>query len=185
MAKKVIRLTENDLHRIVKRVIKEQDEISTQEKGKTIVNKSESAVDSLSDDEKNILSNFIKDIGPEGFKEFVADRIEGEKSEFTEEDDDEYTSDLGMSKDEYKVRKIIDKIIMRVGPLATLGIVPAAMFISGGAAVGLGLTALAGFLLKDAAWYAKKDYSKPMPGSGMRSGGIHYKAAERARKEGF
>lgn len=184
MAKRIVRLTESDLTRLVKRTIIEMEEINSQEPGKEIAKKSKSAVDSLSNDEKDTLSDFIKDVGPEGFKEFVADRIEGEKNEFTEEDD-EYTSDLGMSKDEYKVRKIIDKIITRVGPLSMLGVVPAAMFISGGAAVGLGLTALAGFLLKDAAWYSKKDYSKQMPGSGIRSGGIHYKAAERARKEGF
>lgn len=176
--KRIVKLTENDLTRIVKKVIKEQE--SEKETAKEITKSAKSAVEDLSSEEKNILADFIKNNDPED----VIDVFKQQASSKTEmlEEEDVDTSDLGMSSKEFKVRKIIDKIINNVAFWGSFGIVPAAMFISGGAAFGLGLTGLAAYLLKDAAWYSKHDTSGQMPGSGIRTTGINYKAADRARK---
>ena len=88
-----------------------------------------------------------------------------------------------MSEDEYKIRDIVDKIIEKTSVLGMLGIVPAAMLSGGAAAVAAGVVGILGYILKDAAWYKKKDVSGQMPGSGIRGGGINYKAADKARSE--
>jgi hypothetical protein len=66
--------------------------------------------------------------------------------------------DYGMSQSELKLRQILDKVIMR-GALSSLaGIIPAAMMGHPGLAVGLGIAALAGTALKDAAWWKKNGH---------------------------
>jgi hypothetical protein len=82
-----------------------------------------------------------------------------------------------MSDQEFRIRSIIDKIIMRVGPASGLAIVPAAMFISGGVALALGATAIAGYILKDAAWYKTGGYDR-------NQSGHHYKESDSARLGG-
>ena len=92
-------------------------------------------------------------------------------------------SEYGMSEDEYKMRNIVDKLIEKTSVLSMLGIVPAMMLSGGGAAVAAGVTALLSYMLRDAAWYKKKDYSGQTPGSGLKGDGIYHKAADKARSE--
>jgi len=108
--------------------------------------------------------------------------------EVTEEDENEDSEkpkklDTGMDETELQVRAIIDRIITYTGVGSMLGVIPAMMFISGGVALGLGLYSLAALGLKDAAWWKKLDTSKPMPGSGIRGGGVYHKEADKARKD--
>jgi len=193
--KKVVRLTESELVRMVRKIVKENEEewidtasdmegesdygdMHVEEKA---MNDVADITSSLSHSEKHLLKNYLKNVDPEDFKDMVRDEIEAseEMGAITEEDAD----DIGMSDEEFHIRKIIDKIIGKVGVGTTLGIIPAMMFVSGGMAVGLGLTALAAHLLRDAAWYKKEDSKGAMPGSGIKGGGIYDKAAAKARKE--
>ncbi len=135
----------------------------------------------LSDDELKFLSQVISQEGEAGLENKIENAIET-KSEVNEEDSD-FESEYGMSEDEFKIRNIVDKIIEKTSVLSMLGIVPAAMLSGGAAAVAAGVTGLVAYLLKDAAWYNKKDTSGQMPGSGIRQGGINYKAADKARSE--
>jgi hypothetical protein len=109
------------------------------------------------------------DYPEEGLESKIENAIES-KSEMNEDDSD-FESEYGMSEEEFKMRNIVDKIIGNTSVLSMLGIVPAAMMSGGGAAVAAGVTALVAYLLKDAAWYNKKDTSGQMPGSGVRQGG--------------
>jgi len=193
--KKIIRLTETDLVKMVRRIVKENEEDwidnASDMEGESdygdmhveerAMNDVADITSSLSHGEKQLLNNYLKNVNPEDFKDMVRDEIEAseETGAITEEDAD----DIGMSGEEFHIRKIIDKIIGKIGVGTTLGIIPAMMFVSGGMAVGLGLTALAAHLLKDVAWYKKDDYKGAMPGSGIRGGGIYDKAAAKARKE--
>jgi len=135
----------------------------------------------LSDDELQFLNQVMSQEGEEGLESKIENAIES-KSEMNEEDSD-FESEYGMSEDEFKMRNIVDKNIEKTSVLSMLGIVPAAMLSGGGAAVAAGVTALVAYLLKDAAWYNKKDTSGQMPGSGIRQGGMNYKAANKARSE--
>ena len=135
----------------------------------------------LSDDELQFLSQVVSQEGEGALENKIENAIES-KTEMNEEDS-EFESEYGMSEDEFKMRSIVDKIIGNTSVLSMLGIVPAAMMSGGAAAVAAGVTALVTFLLKDAAWYNKKDTSGQMPGSGIRQGGINYKAANKARSQ--
>ena len=137
----------------------------------------------LSDDELQFLGQVMSQEGEGGLESKIENAIET-KSEMNEEDSD-FESEYGMSEDEFKMRNIVDKIIEKTSVLSMLGIVPAAMLSGGAAAVAAGVTALVAYLLKDAAWYNKKDTSGQMPGSGIRQGGINYKAADKARSERY
>jgi len=185
--KKIIRLTENDLARIVRRVIKENEEewidqsqdmegesdFSRMELEKKALKQAEKAVNILSDDEKDFLTTYLNSVDASDFQDLVIDEIENMGvGAITEEEKD----DLGMSEDEYQVRKIIDKVIRRVTVISILSVVPAAMFISGGVAVALGVTSLATMLLKDVAWWNPKGYDK-------NQSSIYHRAANRARRE--
>lgn len=113
--------------------------------------KQEKAVEVLKDilkpSEIEFLKNEYEMLGKEGLADEVVDVIEkDEEGELTEE----------MSEREYKLRNIINKIIKKGTAIAGLGIVPAAMFASGGLALGLGIASLAGVLLKDAAFWNSK-----------------------------
>jgi hypothetical protein len=135
----------------------------------------------LSDEELQFLSQVISQEGEGGLENKIENAIES-KSEMNEEDSD-FESEYGMSEDEFKMRNIVDKIIEKTGVLSMLGIVPAMMLSGGAAAVAAAVTAGVAYLLRDAAWYNKKDYSGQTPGSGIKQGGINYKAADKARNE--
>lgn len=134
----------------------------------------------LSDEELQFLSNIMNQEGEEGLESKIETAIEA-KSEVNEGED--FESEYGMSEDEFKMRNIVDKLLEKTSVLSMLGIVPAAMLSGGGAAVAAGVAALVSYLLKDAAWYQKKDTSSQMPGSGIRQGGLNYKAADKARSQ--
>jgi len=135
----------------------------------------------LSDEELQFLSQIMSEEGESGLESEIENAIES-KTEMNEEDSD-FESEYGMAENEFKMRSIVDKIIGNTSVLSALGIVPAAMMSGGGAAVAAGVTALVAFLLKDAAWYNKKDASGQMPGSGIKQGGVNYKAADKARSQ--
>lgn len=206
--KKVIRLTESDLTRIVKRVIKEDEEQRVQDQLERIPlakEASENVEDALSPEEQDYLKNYIEN-NEKQFLEIVKDRVEiakqkeesyGEYSEGQEDDEEEYEGEVeepnykdefqkevGMSREEFDIRKLIDKVIGYGGVISGLGVVPAAMAIGGGAAAALGITGIALYMLKDAAWYQRGQNTAQTPGSGIkRSGGMNYAAAKMARGE--
>lgn len=189
--KKVIRLTESELVKLVKKVIKEEEEqeaISQIENNPTASDAAES-VESLSQEEQEYLANFIKR-NPDGFKKLVQKELKSQQSnKLTEEDDDEkempmkksFEDEYGMSRKEFDIRKLIQKIVGYTAVGAGLATLPAAALISGGVAAGLGVTALVGYLLKDAAFYQKND--RFQYGSGQQKGGINYKASDLADYE--
>jgi len=185
--KKIIRLTESELTRLIKRIVKENEEewvdmaqdmegesdFSRMELEKKALKQAEKAVNILSDDEKDFLTTYLNSVDASDFQDLVIDEIENMGvGAITEEEKD----DLGMSEDEYQVRKIIDKVISRVTVISILSVVPAAMFISGGVAAALGVTSLATMLLKDVAWWNPKGYDK-------NQSSIYHRAANRARRE--
>ena len=159
--KKVIRLTERDLTRIVKRVIKESEENAIE--GEEVAAEAEAATKDLSRKEKEFLKNYIEENGIETLQDKIEDQLENEGS-LTELDEE-------MDEKEYKLRKILDKVITYGAVGAGLAVLPAAMFISGGVAAGLGVAALAGTILKDAAWYKK----------GGRYSDHHYGPSDKSR----
>ena len=127
----------------------------------------QSAVEELSPRDKEILADYLQS-DPAGFEELVGQELEGESFGANPNE---------MSDQEFRIRSIIDKIITRIGPVAGLAIVPAAMFISGGVALGLGITAVAAVYLKDAAWYKSSGYDR-------NQSGHHYRESDRARHGG-
>jgi hypothetical protein len=128
--------------------------------GDDIVNQVEDAVTQLSDDEKAMIADYLsKD--PEAFQEMVEDELEQSTDAGANP-----RGSMGMGREEFETRKIIDKIIKGIAIGSTLAIVPAAMFISGGLALALGITGVVGGIAKDAAW--------------MKKGGHHYRAQDRA-----
>lgn len=126
----------------------------------------EEATEMLSDREKSILTQYLEN-DPEGFKEIVKDELEDIESGSNPRERD-YEA-LGMDKTEFETRKAIHKILKYVTVGAGLAIVPAAMFISGGVAAALGVTALAGVMGKDAAFW--------------KGGSHHYQAQDQAEYE--
>ena len=142
------------------------DEATEQE----VTTTAQSAVEDLSSHEKEILADYLQS-DPAGFEELVGTGLETlDWAAFGANPNE-------MSDQEFRIRSIIDKIIMRVGPVSGLAIVPAAMFISGGVALALGATAIAGYILKDAAWYKTGGYDR-------NQSGHHYKESDSARLGG-
>ena len=127
----------------------------------------QSVVEDLSPRDKEILADYLQS-DPAGFEELVGQELEGESFGANPNE---------MSDQEFRIRSIIDKIITRIGPVAGLAIVPAAMFISGGVALGLGITAVAAVYLKDAAWYKSSGYDR-------NQSGHYYRESDRARHGG-
>lgn len=169
-----MKITLNELRQLVKNVIKEEmskvemEGYSKMKKEAYSKMKMEGEMedgDEMSKEEKAIetlerilkpseiefLKKQYKELGKSGLKDEVNTLMN-----LNEEEEDE------MSEDEFKLRNIVNKIIKKGAVLSTIGIVPAAMFVGGTAAVGLGIAALAGTLLKDAAFFNKKgvDYKK-------------------------
>lgn len=100
--------------------------------------------DVLSADEVNVLVQAYQ----KGGKEMIANALSQSVNE----------GDYDMNQGELKLRQILDKLIKR-GALGSLaGILPAAMMGHPALAVGLGIAALAGTALKDAAWWKKNGH---------------------------
>ena len=160
---KIIKLTEGDLSRIVKRVIREEES----DKEEKIEMAKEALSDILNSNELNFLKQKIEDEGKEEFKHEVVAAVKDVKSnedgELSEEEMD------SMSEDEYKLRSIIHKIMEKATVLSGIGIVPAAMFAGAPTAVGLGIASLLGVIFKDAAFWKR--------------GGHHYDEQERSKRE--
>lgn len=168
---KVMKLTERDISRIVRRVIKEENEAG--ESNKTEMAK-EALKDILKPSELRFLQQKFQEEGKEGFKDEVVAAVEdvkaSENGELSEEDMG------GMSDDEFKLRSIIHKIINNGSVLALAGILPAAMMGAPAAAVGLGIASLVGMTLKDAAFWKRGGYDKYQTGH-------HYGVQNRGERE--
>jgi hypothetical protein len=121
----------------------------------------------LNDREKEILARYIQS-NPEGFTEIVKDELE--EAEYGSNPRERDYEALGMDAEEFEARKLIHKIITYTGIGAGLAVLPAAMFISGGIAIALGVTAMVGVATKDAAFWKK-------------GGSHHYRAQRQAEKE--
>jgi hypothetical protein len=126
----------------VKPLVTEEKILREQKEEKAV----EIVKDILKPEEIEFLKSEFISKGKEDFKDEVEDVMS---------DDGELSEDSEMSEKEYKLRHIINKIIKKGSVLAGLGIVPAAMFVSGGAGLALGITALVGLMFKDAAFWKK------------------------------
>jgi hypothetical protein len=167
---KKIKITESQLKMIMERrhsfVTQEIDEMETpqedvpQVSDNELAQKAQDAVQQLSPEEQEVLSNFIQN-NPQGFVNTVKKEVSQDKQEDISEEDE-------MGDGEFEARRILHKIIQFVGVGSMIAVVPAAMFISGGVAAALGVTALAGTMFKDAAFW-KKD-------------GHHYDAQDKAER---
>jgi hypothetical protein len=134
----------------------DEHEISTDNAVQSI----EVGAEKVADKIESILSpeevNFLVQAYQQGGKEMVANALNQSVNEGLPEPPAE--GDYGMSQSELKLRQILEKVIMR-GALSSLaGIIPAAMMGHPGLAVGLGIAALAGTALKDAAWWKKNGH---------------------------
>jgi len=89
---------------------------------------------------------------------------------------EDFEKQYGMSETEMKLRGILDKIVQNTSLIAALGIVPAAMFISGGAALVAGIISMLGVTLKDSAFFKRSGYDKYQSGH-------NYKASDKSRMD--
>jgi hypothetical protein len=172
MKKNVIKLTESQLRDYIQKIISEQIKESHNEEHVSspqdeLKQKAEGAVQMLSPEEQQILADFIQN-NPREFLSTVKHQVAQEKQEDLGEDEE----NIGMDDNEFEARRILHKIINYVGPGALIATVPAAMFISGGVALGLGITALGANMLKDAAFWKK----------GGKYSDHHYKAQNKAER---
>lgn len=194
--KKTIRLTERELINLVRRIIKEDEDQwvadSQEMEGDTDFSKmdlekaKEELKYTISPSEMRFLKNLVKFEGQDEVKDMlmnVLSQIEDENEEQTVDIDyeevdemlyEDFENKYGMSEDEMKLRGILDKIIQNTTLIAAFGIVPAAMFIGGGAALAAGIVALVGTTLKDAAFFKRKGYDK-------NQSGHYYKASDKSR----
>jgi hypothetical protein len=103
--------------------------------------------------------SFLAQAYTKGGKEMVASAIEGTSNESVNEDSNTeppVEGEFGMSRNEIKLRQILDKVI-KTGALGSLaGLLPAAMMGHPFLALGLGVASLVGCGLKDAAWWKGK-----------------------------
>jgi len=162
MAKK-LKITEEQLKRLM--VLKEEnqglDDFGSESPKDDLAQKAQDAVQQLSPEEQDVLSNFIQN-NPQGFISTVKKEVsQGKQEEMSEEDE--------MGDNEFEARRILHKVIQYVGVGSMLAVVPAAMFIGGGVAAALGVTALAGTMFKDAAFWKK-------------GGNHHYDAQNKAER---
>lgn len=142
--KKIIKITENDLSRIVKQVLIENEkewidnsldmgdvDFSKMSLEKKVFDDAKRAVDNLDDKEKELLKSFIKNNNPKKLVSLVKSELKGEKYPLEESN--------GVIN---KIRKILSKLILSVGVTAGIAAVPAAFLISSGISSALTLTTL-------------------------------------------
>ena len=106
-------------------------------------------------------AQFLVDYYNKKGKEEVAEKI-AEVGEIEED---------SMSPEEFKFRSILDKVINKGAVGSALAIVPVAMAGAPFVAMGLGIAAMAGFLLKDSAWWSRQ--------------GHHYEESDKARADWY
>lgn len=152
------------MHKSAK-ILTENEMLQAADKEKKVVAKAKEKTLKLSDEERDVLKDFIEDNGPNVFMNLVKQEVnvakgEGEMTEEDEESDEEGNEDKvvtsNMGETERQVRAIIDRIINYTAVGGVLGSVPAAMFISGGVGLALGISSLVALTLKDAAWWNPK-----------------------------
>lgn len=142
--KKIIKITENDLIRIVKRVIKENEEewidssndmedsdFSKMTTTKKIISKTKNAMLNLSEKDKEILMDFLEKNNVKDLQKLVKQELNGETMSIHEDTDSTY-----------KTRRVIGKILRTVGVVAALGMLPSHILISGVISAMLGFTAI-------------------------------------------
>ena len=142
--KRIIKLTENDLIRIVNKVIKENEnewisqsedmedsDFSKMSIKKKIANKTKRAFDNLSKIDKNMLIDYLKNTDTEEVKSIIKKELKNEPIDIKE------------SKDtNYKVRKIIANLLKAAGIIAAVGMIPSEILVSGVMSGLLGITGI-------------------------------------------
>jgi hypothetical protein len=188
---RIIRLTERDLTRLVKRIIKENEESWSDDsfdmEGDSDFSKMD--LETAKEELKNTISpsdiRFLNDLMRREGKDELEDmlintlsQIEGDNEDDFEEVNmlEDFEKKYGMSEKEMKLRGILDKIVQNTSLIAALGIVPAAMFISGGAALAAGIISMLGVTLKDSAFFKRGGYDKYQSGH-------NYKASDKSRSD--
>lgn len=192
--KKTIRLTESELINLVRRIIKEDEDQwvadSQEMEGDTDFSKmdletaKEELRHTISPSEMRFLRDLMKYEGQDELKDMLMDVLsQMEDDEVTVDADYEevdemmyegFEEETGMGDDEMKLRGILDKIIQNTTLMSALGVVPAMMFVGGGAALALGIVAVLGTTLKDSAFFKRKGYDKFQSGH-------HYGASDKSR----
>ena len=189
--KRTIRLTESELINLVKRIIREDEEQWTADsqemEGESDFSKmdletaKEELKDTISPSEMRFLSDLMRREGKDELKDMLINtlsQIEGDNEDDFEEEEvnmlEDFEKKYGMSEKEMKLRGILDKIVQNTTLIAALGIVPAAMFISGGAALAAGIISMLGVTLKDSAFFKRSGYDKYQSGH-------NYKASDKSR----
>jgi hypothetical protein len=188
---RIIRLTERDLTRLVKRIIKENEESWSDDsfdmEGDSDFSKMD--LETAKEELKNTISpsdiKFLNDLMRREGKDELEDmlintlsQIEGDNEDDFEEVNmlEDFEKKYGMSEKEMKLRGILDKIVQNTSLIAALGIVPAAMFIGGGAALAAGIISMLGVTLKDSAFFKRGGYDKYQSGH-------NYKASDKSRSD--
>jgi len=188
---RIIRLTERDLTRLVKRIIKENEESWSDDsfdmEGDSDFSKMD--LETAKEELKNTISpsdiKFLNDLMRREGKDELEDmlintlsQIEGDTEDDFEQVNmlEDFEKKYGMSEKEMKLRGILDKIVQNTSLIAFLGIVPAAMFISGGAALAAGIISMLGVTLKDSAFFKRGGYDKYQSGH-------NYKASDKSRSD--
>ena len=188
--KRTIRLTESELINLVKRIIREDEEQwmtdSQEMEGESDFSKmdletaKEELQDTISPSEMRFLSDLMKRKGKDELEDMLMDvvsQMEEEDANYSEVDEmmyEDFEKQYGMSETEMKLRGILDKIVQNTTLIAALGIVPAAMFIGGGAALVAGIVSMLGVTLKDSAFFKRSGYDKYQSGH-------NYKASDKSR----
>jgi len=189
--KRIVRLTESDLTRLVKRIIKENEESWSDDsfdmEGDSDFSKMD--LETAKEELKNTISpsdiKFLNDLMRREGKDELEDmlintlsQIEGDTEDDFEQVNmlEDFEKKYGMSEKEMKLRGILDKIVQNTSLIAALGIVPAAMFISGGAALAAGIISMLGVTLKDSAFFKRGGYDKYQSGH-------NYKASDKSRSD--
>ena len=188
--KRTIRLTESELINLVKRIIREDEEQWTADsqemEGESDFSKmdletaKEELKDTISPSEMRFLSDLMKRKGKDELEDMLMDvvsQMEEEDANYSEVDEmmyEDFEKQYGMSETEMKLRGILDKIVQNTTLIAALGIVPAAMFIGGGAALVAGIISMLGVTLKDSAFFKRSGYDKYQSGH-------NYKASDKSR----
>ena len=192
--KKTIRLTESELINLVRRIIKEDEDQwvadSQEMEGDTDFSKmdletaKEELRHTISPSEMRFLRDLMKYEGQDELKDMLMDALsQMEDDEVTVDADYEevdemmyegFEEETGMGDDEMKLRGILDKIVQNTTLMSALGVVPAMMFVGGGAALALGIVAILGTTLKDSAFFKRKGYDKFQSGH-------HYGASDKSR----